>query len=117
MTYNSYSQVNTLDEIAFIAGTTQPLDFTISENGLPVEVDLMNFSWRMTPYGRKDYIVVTKLNEVITAPDTYTRRVTLLPEDTVTLKAGKYVHQITIVSSGKTYRPAQGTITITSAIQ
>ena len=116
MTYNSYSQVNTLDEFAFIAGTTQPLDFTISENGVPIEIDLMDFSWRMTPYGRKDYVVVTKLNAVITAPDAYTRRVTLLPEDTIGIK-GKYVHQITVVSSGKTYRPAQGTITITSAIQ
>jgi len=117
MSYNSYAQVNTLDEIAFIAGTTQPFDFTINENGVPVEIDLMDFSWKMSPYGRKDYVVVTKLNGDITSPDVYTRRVTLLPEDTINLKGGKYIHQITIVSSGKTYRPAQGTITITSAIQ
>jgi len=116
MTYNSYADVNVLDEASFIAGTTYTLDFTISENGgVPVEIDLMDFTWKMSPYGRKDYVVVTKANSVITAPDVYTRRVTLLPTDTATLK-GKYVHQIIVVSSGKTYRPAQGTITITSAI-
>ena len=116
MSYNDYASLNTLEDISFIAGTTYNIDYTISENGIPVELDGMIFSWKMSKYGVKNYVVLEKNDSQIIALDLYTRRVIITAEDSLNLK-GKFSHQVIIVSSGETYRPAQGVITITSAIQ
>jgi hypothetical protein len=118
MGYTTYQDVNSLDDVSFIAGTTFYLDYTIY-NELNEKVDLGSFTltWKMAPYGRKEYVTVSKVSgSGITAIDDYTRRVTISPSDTLSLY-GKYVQQIIVAGSAITYRPAQGVITIISAIQ
>lgn len=99
MAYVSYSSLNTLGEVSFIAGTTFYLDFQIySYEGDVSPVSLTNkvITWRMSPYGQKDLNLLQK-QAVNLDDDPTTARVTLLPDDTASL-SGKFIHQIIIDS-------------------
>lgn len=122
MAYTSYSNINTLDEFSFIAGSTFYLDFQIyDENGQLINTTGKTMEWRMSPYGQKDYNVLTKTQTsgITNLPDGFTKRVTLNSSDTLSL-GGKYIHQIiiseTISGNTLTYKPAQGVITIVTGI-
>lgn len=133
MPYSSYSEINTLEEFPMVAGTTQYLDFNLyNQEGVLVEVTGKVMEWRMSPYGQKNVVSVIKTETPyisdaitygggITNLDLYTKRVTLNPEDTENLN-GKFVHQPVVIQtnadlSTTTFKPAQGTIVITSEIR
>lgn len=105
-TYTLYSQVNSLNEFAFIAGTPFTLNFNVyEENGItPLDMGGGTFKWVLSRYGQNENIL--EIMGTITGVGTAT--VELATEDTETL-SGKYVHQPVIISfSGQEYRPSQG---------
>jgi len=113
MSYNSYAQMNSLEEVSFIAGTYYTLAFTVYDNnGAPANISGATITWKMCPYGKPNVI---SLSYGTTITGTSTFEVYILSADTLSLK-GKYTHQPIIVDSGKTYRSQQGTITISPAI-
>lgn len=118
MNFNTYGSLNSLEEFSFIAGNTFYLDYSVyDETGTPIDLSATTWVWKMSPYGRTDYTVLTKTQPSgITSPTAYMNRVTLSPSDTISLH-GKYIQQITVTSGCATYKPAQGVITILPAIQ
>jgi len=123
MAYTSYANINTLEDMEFIAGSTEYIDFTIQNDaGVPIGVTGKTLEWRLAPYGQKNFNSVTKTEASgVTTPDLYTKRVTLDPTDTQSL-SGKYVQQVIVVETNPdltttTYKPAQGVVTIISAIK
>lgn len=132
MTYVSYSDLNTLEEISFIAGNTFYLDFVIYNTAdVPIGMTSKKLEWKLAPYGEKNYntIIKTELPYVsdgvtygggVTDLDLYTKRVTLDSSDTENL-SGKYTQQVVIIQTNEdltvtTFKPAQGVITIVSNI-
>ena len=62
MSYTSYADVNQLEEVGFIAGTSYFLDFKIYDvNGLPIENTGIAMTWKLAPYGEKSYVATTKI--------------------------------------------------------
>lgn len=133
MSYTSYADINTLEEISFIAGSTEYLDFKIyNADGVLIPVTGKLLEWKLAPYGSKDYNSVIKTETPyvsggvtygggVTDYDLYTKRVTLDPSDTESL-SGKYVQQIVVIqqnldSTTTTFKPAQGVVTIISNIK
>lgn len=118
MSYLTYGSLNLLEETSFIAGNTFYLDYSVyDESGVPIDLSGTTWTWRLSPYGETDYTVITKTQPTgITSPTAYINRVTLSSSDTISLY-GKYIQQVTIISGGVTYKPAQGVITISPAIQ
>jgi hypothetical protein len=115
MPYLLYSQINALEEIAFIGGTDFTLEFGVfEEDGVtPIDLSGATIKWVLCPYGQSDYNVLTKTG-VMTSTNVF--EVTLEKVDTQLL-SGKYIHQPVVTSFlGKEYRPSQGTILIQPAI-
>jgi len=97
MTYTSYSDLYTLEEISFIGGTTYDLDFKLQDtSGSYVSLVGKTFTWKMSPYGSKSVISASKIG-ISLVNDDYTVRITLSSSDTQNL-SGKYIHQISFVS-------------------
>lgn len=97
MTYTSYSDLYTLEEISFIAGTTYDLDFKLQDtSGSYVSLVGKTFTWKMSPYGSKSVTTASKIGTSLVTDD-YTVRVTLSSLDTQSL-SGKYIHQISFIS-------------------
>ena len=110
---SNYSQVNNLEEIVFIGGTEYTIDFIVyDQNGGYGNLSGATCSWKMCPYGEPSNVLLTYSGTVI---NSYTFRVTILANDTLSL-SGKFQHQPIIVDSGKTYRSQQGIINISAAI-
>lgn len=133
MAYTSYSEINTLEEISFIAGTTYYIDFKIyGSAGIPIPMSGKTIEWMLAPYGDKDYPSVIKTETPfdvdgitygggVTNEDMYTKRITLNPEDTENL-FGSFVQQVTVIQQNDdttttTYKPAQGIVKIISDIK
>jgi hypothetical protein len=125
MSYKSYADLNPLDEISFIAGSTYYIDFAVyDENGVGASLVGSTWKWRLCPYGQPDVRLIEKTDAVgggitflgatLTLPQQ--ARVTLSAADTLAL-SGKFIHQATFVKDSITYKPAQGVITIIPAIQ
>lgn len=109
-TYLPYSQINSLEEFSFIAGSTYSLYFNVYEaDGItPLDMGGSTFIWVLSRYGQSENI--KELTGTITGIGTAV--VEISKEDTETL-SGKYIHQPVIVSfSGDEYRPAQGVLLI-----
>lgn len=107
-TYVLYSEINSLAEFAFIAGTPYTLNFTVYEEDGTTLLDMGggSFKWTLSPYGQ-NYSVLEKTG---TITGVGTAEVQLDTLDTETL-SGKYIQQPTIVSfSGEEYRPGQGVV-------
>jgi len=116
----SYSNLNAIEEIAFIAGTNYILQFQLYSSpdgdGDPIELTGKTFEWKLAPYGQKNYVALTKEDDDFTSPDSITKQLLLAEEDTENL-SGKYFHQLIITDAdGTIYRPGQGIITIISKI-
>ncbi len=110
---NLYSE---LDEVSFIAGSRQVLEFNIIEqDGSPAALSTMrSITWKLSYLGDKDNCVLMK-NGVVSDIGCFS--VTLETEDTINLR-GKFVHQpILEDSSGHIYRPAEGLIHIVESIK
>jgi hypothetical protein len=114
MAYTDYLELNSLGEIAFIAGTDITLSFTVYDNlGVPINLAGSSIEWMLCPWGQPDVNILEK-NGTIISTSVFT--VALTSTDTIDLY-GKYTHQPVITDSvGKIYRPAQGDILIEPAI-
>lgn len=117
----SYDTLNYLPEIAFIGGTDKILSFSCyNESGMPLNIGGGPIWWLLCPYG-SFAIETLKLSSSggsppITITGTSTFTVAITAAQTFYL-SGKYIQQIVITdSSGKVFRPAQGTIIIQPAI-
>lgn len=110
MSYVSYSDLNSLEEISFIAGNEYTLEFTVyKDDGTPQDLGGSSVFWVMCPFGQFGINVLQK-TATITGTNTFT--VTLDSADTQDLD-GKYIHQPVIQSfSGVESRPAQGVILV-----
>ena len=115
MSHVSFDKIYALEETSFIAGTEYTLDFDIFDNlGIPVDLSGANCSWKLCYYGQPEYAVLTKSATIIS---TSKIRVLLLSEDTQTLN-GKFIQQpIILDGNGSTFRPDQGIIYLSPAIQ
>lgn len=110
--FDVYEEINSLDELMFIAGDEQSITFfVIDETSNPIDLTTAaEVVWLLAPYGNPDMPVLdvdgvlgSEVNEVlfsITASDT---------EDL----SGKFIQQLLIVDFlGSEYRPVQGIVTI-----
>lgn len=101
MTYANYANLNTLEEVSFIGGTTFYLDFKLKDSaGSYINLVGKTFTWKMSPYGTKSVTTLSKTGVSLVSDD-YTVRITLSPSDTENL-SGKYIQQISFVSEDVT---------------
>jgi len=106
-----YDQINSLDEVAFIAGTTYVFHFSVyEENGVtPVDLQGATIKWTLSPYGESAY---SALEKTATITGTNTFDVSLTTNDTKNL-SGKFIQQPVVIAFGaEEYRPAQGVVLI-----
>lgn len=110
----TFSSLNTLNAISFIAGSNFTLKFNVvNQSGSPISLSTATCTWRMSPFGN-DYTILQKTGSVIA---TNTFAVLLTSADTAGL-SGKFIHQPTIAFvDGTVFIPAQGTITLLKGIE
>lgn len=114
-TYVLYSQINGMEEFAFIAGQPYTIFFDVFEqdNVTPLDMGGGTFKWVLSPYGQ-NYNIKEKIG---TITGIGAAKVELVTSDTIDL-SGKYVQQPVVISfTGEEYRPTQGVILIQAAIQ
>ena len=114
MTQTSYFTINSLKEFSFIAGDEQILIFSfVNDLGIPIDITTgIGRFWKMSPYGQPDIVSISKTTTDTTIVDSSTFSINLLGIDTSIL-SGKYMHQVGLIDGvGRTFRPAQGVITI-----
>lgn len=113
----TYDTINSLDEIAFIAGTDYTFTFNVNDvNGNPLDITSGTAKWTLSPYGQTDYAAITK-DGTISGITSNQFSVVLLSSDTKDLY-GKYIQQPIIIDFyGEEFRPAQGVITIIPRVQ
>ena len=112
MSYLTYAQINSLEEISFIGGTDYTLEFVVyDQSGALGNITGATCTWKMSPYG-KNSIVTLSYTGTVTSSTTFT--VSIPSADTLSL-SGKFVHQPIVTKSGKTYRSQQGIINILPA--
>jgi hypothetical protein len=105
-----------LDEISFIAGAVEYLEFEIyNKSNNPVDLSGMkSIVWQMCYLGDKDNPVLEK-NGVINNGNCF--KVILDANDTINLR-GKFIHHPVITDEfGNIYKPAEGLINIVGAIK
>lgn len=114
MSFTTFSTINSIPEIAFIAGTDYTIEFTVYDatTGSPADLGAATCSWKMSPYGKESVITLSKSGSVT---GTSTFEVHLVAADTLSL-SGIYVHQPLVIEGGKDYRSQQGIINISPAI-
>lgn len=107
--------LNSTQEISFIAGTTQNIEFEVVESsGTPLDLSSATVEVRFSPYGNNDYNVLTKQGVIF---DVNKFNIILNSVDTINL-SGLYSFQPIITDfQGKPFKPLQGTVYIQSAIK
>jgi len=115
MNYVTFSNLNNLGEINFIAGTSYTIKFLCyDQDGNALDISAADCTWNLAPFGT-DYALLTKTGNIIA---TNSFEIVLAPIDTRDLSNGKYTHQPTIVfSNGVEVVPAQGIIVVTKRIR
>jgi len=115
MNYVTFSSLNSLGEISFIAGTSYTIKFLCyDQDGNVLDISAANCTWNLAPFGT-DYAILTKTANIIT---TNSFEIILSSVDTKNLSDGKYTHQLTIVfEDGVEVVPAQGILVITKRIR
>ena len=111
MPFNSYSQINSLEETTFIAGNNFTLEYAVYEEDGVTPMDLGGASvyCTLSPYGQPEYNEV-QIVANITGANTFEADITSLLSRNL---SGYYIHQPVIVAfSGTEYRPAQGLLNI-----
>lgn len=113
MSYVSYSDINNLEEVSFIGGSTYYLDFKVySDTGILVPSGSYELEWKLSPYGQKNYNSLIKTQSSYTSGgvtygggvinlNTDTKRVTLNEADTKSL-SGKFVQQVVVYQENYT---------------
>jgi hypothetical protein len=109
----TYSQIYSLADATFVAGTTHKFKFTVKDQtGSGINITSASCTWRMSEYG-SDYAILTKVGNIV-ATDSFD--IILNNTDTVGL-SGKFTHQPYVYfSTGVGVIPAQGVIVITKGI-
>ena len=110
----TFSDINSLDDIAFVAGSSYTLKFVVqNQSGSGIDISGATCTWRMAPYGTT-YTQLTKTGSVI-ATDTFA---VYLGEGDTSGSSGKFAHQPMIkFSTGVVLKPAQGIITLIQDLQ
>lgn len=111
MGYNSYSQINSLEETTFIAGNDFTLSYAVYEEDGVTPMDLGGASvyCMISPYGQPEYSEV-QIAALITGANTFEAEITSVMSKDL---SGIYIHQPVILAfSGSEYRPAQGLLNI-----
>lgn len=111
MTYTSFSNINSLEEFSFIAGSKYTVDFTAyqSDGFTPMDLGGATVYWVLAPYGQPDYTVV-QITGTVTGTNTFEFEI---PSATSATLSGKYIHQPVIISfGGSEYRIAQGILLV-----
>lgn len=111
MPYNSYSQINSLEETTFIAGNDFTLEYVVFESDGVTPMDLGGATTYVviSPYGQPEYKEV-QITGTITATNTFEVGFSSSLSGDL---SGYYIHQPVILSfSGTEYRPAQGLLNI-----
>jgi hypothetical protein len=105
----TYTTINSLGDIPFIAGSTYSLFFNVyDQSGSPIDLSEAVIKWKAAPYGT-DYATIDKTGSV-TASNTFV--VYLSTEDSYLL-SGKFSHQPQITFPDDVVAiPAQGIVTI-----
>jgi hypothetical protein len=110
---------NDLDEISFIAGSEQELQFDLYDSASALlNLSSATCSWKMCQYGDPSYAVVSKSGSYVTISASPINRFTVLltSSDTDSL-SGMFQHQpIVIDYLGTEFHPSQGLITIWPSI-
>jgi len=116
MTFPVYATINDLSETTFIAGTEQVYTFNVYNSAsAPINIASGSTSWRLSKYGDPTVLVTKTGSPSGSASSQFS--VTLEGSDTIDL-SGKYLHQpLFIDADGSPFRPSQGILNITSAIQ
>jgi len=111
MSYTSYSSINNLEEISFVAGTKYTLHFNFYDSaGAAIDISSFTCKWQIAPVGRAhEGIPTLDLTGTIESTNGFYIN---LDENTASL-SGKYIHQpILIDINADEQRPVQGIITI-----
>ena len=110
---STFSNINSLGDISFVAGNTYTLKFVMTDqSGSTIDLSTATIRWRMAPYGT-DYVQLNKSGSV-TAAGIFT--VLLTSADTAGLN-GKFSHQPEIeLASGVVLHPGQGIITLVQGL-
>lgn len=108
-TYVNYSQINSMEEFAFIAGTDYTLVFNVlNADGTPQNIGGATVYITFSPFGQS-YNVLQITGSLV---DDYSFEVEIPASSTVSF-SGKYIIQPVIHSFyGQKYVPAQGTVLI-----
>mgnify|MGYP006328635877 CR=1 FL=1 len=116
MSYNSYSQINSLEETTFIAGNDFILEYAVyEEDGVtPMDIGGATTYWLISPYGQPDY-TIAQVSGVVTDTNKFEVEI---PSAITQGLSGVYIQQPVLISFfGKEYRPGQGTIIIQDGLQ
>lgn len=108
--------INSLQEISFIGGDTQILEFSVYDsNGVAIDLSSNTFDWNLAYYGQPDVIALNK-TPTLSEEASNIFIVRLEESDTLSL-SGKFIHQPRITDFiGNVYKYGQGIITIIPAI-
>ena len=112
MPYNSYAQINTMEDFSLIAGNSFTIYFEAYEDDGVTPMDLGGATTHLTfaPFGQPEYSELTVLGIV-----TGTNAFKFVLDGLTSNLSGIYILQPIIVSFfGKEYRPAQGLCTIST---
>lgn len=104
-----------LEEIEFIAGSTQLLEFTVYDrSGELLDLNGTTITWYLSEIGNNDNpLVILTSPTNITIPSDGTINIKINPIDTVNLTNGKYEHELSITQqNGRVMKPCYGFIRI-----
>lgn len=104
-----------LQEIEFIAGSTQILEFTVYDrNDELLDLRGSTVTWYLSEIGNNDNPVVIKTGTTdITTPSTGIINIKINPTDTVDLTNGKYEHELSVTQqNGRVLKPCYGFVRI-----
>ena len=113
-TFVNYSNINSLEETAFIAGTDFVFEYVMYEEDGITPLDLGGGTAKIviSSFGQFGYNIL-QLNGVISGANNNIITVESGSSQTANF-SGKYIQQLVITSfGGKEYRPAQGVLLIT----
>lgn len=101
MSYTSYADLYKIREISFTGGSTVLLDFEVSSStGEPFNIEDYTFTWKLSPYGEKNQITLTKSTYEFISSNVV--RFTLSSSDTQGI-SGKYIQELTSLGDELVY--------------
>lgn len=108
------SKLKLPDDIEFIAGSTQTLEFTIYDrNDDLLDLRGASITWYLSEIGNNENPLIEKTGVDVSVPSDGIISVKINPIDTVSLTNGKYEHEISVTQqNGRVLKPCYGYIKI-----